>query len=144
MNKESELRWKRRLTQALAGAGCLLIPVSPLYTALAFQTLWNWFLSDAIHGPEISYWQAAGILALASIFKYRDDESYTKEKRWKRALLLMEAALSEEELAKVTKALEEEETGWMGIILEASPSMARTVGVTFALLGGWAIHTFLM
>lgn len=144
MNQESQLRWKARLSQTLAGAGCLLAPISPLYSAFAFQNLWNWFVSDAIHGPEVSYWQAAGILILASFLSYHDYEAYAKEKRWKRVLKLMEAIVSEEDRVKVTKTLDEDEKSWMGIILEASPGIARTVSVTFALVGGWAIHTFLM
>ena len=96
MNKESQLRWKERLSQTLAVVGCLFLPISPLYTAFAFQNLWNWFIPDAIHGPEISYWQAGGILILASILRHHDYEAYAKEKRWKRVLMMMEAVLSEE------------------------------------------------
>ena len=33
----------------------------------AVMALWNWLIPDLFNGPEISYWQAAGILLLSKL-----------------------------------------------------------------------------
>lgn len=142
MTEESTMRWKNRLRAALAMGGCVSLFV-PFYTVFAVETLWNWFLADAIHS-QISYWQSLGILLLVSIFKHRDTVDIRGEIRWRRVIALMEASVPAERLESITESFKKEEDSWVVIVAEMKPSIAEFFRNTIFLVVGWAVHTFLV
>lgn len=52
------------------------------------MTLWNWLIPDLFNGPEIGYWQTAGLFILAKILfaGISPGKKYSKshDDKWKR------------------------------------------------------------
>jgi hypothetical protein len=143
MITETKKRWKQRLAVSLTGAGCILTPITPFYTAFVVQSLWNWFLADTLHAT-ISYWQSCGILIIVSLIRYTDNREYLEDTRWERATAMLEAALPAESLAAVNETFREKNESWAAVFALASRLVAKAIAATFALGAGWVVHTFLI
>jgi hypothetical protein len=52
---------------ALAGAGIAAITLFVFIGGTAVQLLWNWLLPALFGVPEVTFWQALGVLALSRI-----------------------------------------------------------------------------
>ena len=67
--------------------GAIFVTVAIFVT----QYLWNWLVPDLFNGPEISFWQTAGLLALSKILfsglgchhKDKKEKMRCKKEGWK-------------------------------------------------------------
>lgn len=144
MTEEAKARWKKRLKVALTGIGCLLIPISPFYSTFVMQNLWNWFVAEAIHAAEISYWRAFGILVVLTVIRYNVENTYEKEMQAPRIYRMVETLLSPEARAELHKSFEVEDQSWSATIAGVNPQVGKTILNTVALAAGWGVHTFLI
>jgi len=109
-------------------------------TPFVVMSLWNWFVSPAIHGGEISYVQAIGFLVLLYVTRI---QIYTSaDENWGRLFTVLEAILPEHASGKAREAIKEGKgSDWKG-------DLGRTIGklIAYALILalGWGLHTFLM
>jgi hypothetical protein len=144
MTEESKKRWQNRLKMALTTSGCVTIPLAPFYSAFVVQSLWNWFVTGAIHGAELAYWQSLGILIVVSVLRHRDVQTFGEEMRWERALAMMEVTVPEEKRPELEESLKKYGDSWRATLALTNPSVGRAMVNTIALVAGWVVHTFLM
>jgi hypothetical protein len=144
MTKESKALWKQRVKLSLATLGCLVVPVVPLYTAFVVQNLWNWFVADALHAAEISYWQSLGILIAIFVVRHEAEKSYDKEIKSERLYTMIEALLPEEKRTEFHESFKIEDESWAATLAAVNPMMGKAISNTIAIAVGWGVHTFLM
>jgi hypothetical protein len=84
------------------------MPVTPFYTAFVVQTLWNWFVAEAIHASEISYWQSFGILILVVLLTVKEDTEHTVENRFNRLSTMIKSLVPAEKLAELEESFNKE------------------------------------
>lgn len=118
------------------------------YTAFVLQNLWNWFIAGAIHGVELSFWQAGGILLVVMLIRHEPSKEDTAEKdkeRWTRLLAMMKEAVPEHRRIYLEEPPKEQKNSWKDIAKTASGPLLEKVGLnTSMLIIGWLIHSFLM
>ncbi|PWU04164.1 MAG: hypothetical protein C5B51_17335 [Terriglobia bacterium] len=144
MTEDSKARWKRRFKLATIMGGCWLAPVVPFYTAFVVQNLWNWFLADALHASTISYWQSFGILLGFWLLAQAKESESGNETRWNRAFSMLEAIVPQENLTILKETFRKEDESWPAIVAAVAPQTRMAIANSFALLIGWATHTFLI
>jgi hypothetical protein len=144
MTEESKQLWKEGLKTTLGFAGCGYAVIGPFYTAFVVQTLWNWFVAEALHSAEISYWQAFGMLILVMVLSRRDTDKYEREIRWKQTKTMLEECLTPARRYTLQEEFKKEESSWAEIISRSDAPLGKAVLNTFALLAGFAVHTFLI
>ncbi len=117
--------------------GCIGTIVSLLYRFYAVQKLWNWFVAEAIHGSEISYFQAIGIVLLFGLLKFSagqiKDATHSKT-----ILSYLEAAATATEELRVGRNRSVEK------FLTKFEPLVELLIITLPLLGGFLVHTFFM
>ena len=52
------------------------LPIAPFHTTFVIQSLWNWFVADALHAAELSYSQAVGILIVVAVLRHNAENTY--------------------------------------------------------------------
>jgi len=115
--------------------------VGGLYTALAAQHLWNWFVARPLNA-SLTYWEAYGITLLIGLLFSREGEQWADDARWEAADVMMHAAVPHGLRDYVESEL-------MGVKAGVDVSMAflvfnKAAGNSVTLAIGWAIHSFLM
>ncbi len=139
-------RWRERVGKAVLGLGCVLAPITPFYTTFVLQNLWNWFIPETVHGAEISYWQAGGILLIVSLLRFtreKVDKSEEEGQRWKGLTEMVKETLPEHRRIYADDP-PKEGNSWRDILEGADPLLGKAVFNTSTLIIGWVIHTFLM
>ena len=111
----------------------------PFYMAFVVEKLWNWFLAAAFRGPDVSYWQALGLMIIIYLLK---DNTVDEKANWIRLFVIVEACVPDEHLHSVWETVEESGTRPWYVLVE--PQVEKAVHSTCFLGVGWAIHTFLM
>jgi hypothetical protein len=110
------------------------------YTAFVVQNLWNWFVAEAVHGTEISYWRTLGFMILIYVLRHYGSLELEREERWKQLLMMVEACVPPENKQEVRFANQK---------LKSQNSINNTTSIGEAAIGtialglGWVIHTFL-
>jgi hypothetical protein len=109
------------------------------YTALVFETLWNWFAVQALHAPEIGYWTMYGLLILVRMVMGTD--AAFQQLRFEKLTKLITACVPPEKSEEVQQDMKDEKKNlpwtWVGAII------GDALGITFAFGMGWVVHTFL-
>lgn len=60
---------KKNFVLLIIGGLILAIGLFALYLWGA-QSLWNWLIPEIFNGPEVSYWQMAGLMLLVCMFSW--------------------------------------------------------------------------
>src|ERR1019366_6839163 len=111
------------------------------YTTLVLQILWNWFVTTAFHLDEIGYWNMYGLVLLISVVSVRNFE-VAQAHQWFVTQMMIEACIPEAVRAETRAAIDKAKMS------EKAQSNftdgLKVVMATFALVVGWAVHTFLM
>jgi hypothetical protein len=132
---------KRVLKGVGSTTGCLFQIVGAFYKAFAIQSLWNWFLASAIHGEELSYFQALGITMLFFLFTNSVTDKVEEGKRTE----LMQAYIAAVVPPELKDAIDSdrkklEQAVWYNQL----NSFGDVATSTLVLVVGWVIHTFLI
>jgi hypothetical protein len=130
---------KRKAIVMLLVAGIL----RPFYTAFVVQALWNWFVAEAIHASEISYWHSFGMLLLVFVLTAKEDTEHREEKRFDRLSLMVKSLLPTEKLAALEESFKKEDTSSLSRVFAIIDHSKATLNTT-VLVVGWGVHTFLM
>ena len=113
-----------------------LLPfIAFVYVGLVLEDIWNWFLAPAIHGSDISFGQAIGILCFVHLLTFvtRDFE---KQQRWAGTRIVIAACVPEDKLSSVVAALKaQRHARWRD-----TESGARIIFTTEIGALAWIIH----
>ena len=114
-------------------------PLVGLYTTLVLQKLWNWFATEALHVPEISFWLMYGVVLIIELFTAdRSDNSH----EFKTLTTLLDACVPDDKREEVREQLDDM---YSAIWVEAgSKVFGKILSVTWVFVIGWAVHTFLL
>lgn len=116
-------------------------PLISLYTTFVLTQLWNWFATAALHLDEISFWVMYGLVLIISTLKLNAGD-VGDEYRDKAFATLLDACVPDDKKQAVSEEIEAQTQGlWFDIGLRI---FLQTVGLSFTLTLGWAIHTFLV
>jgi hypothetical protein len=107
------------------------------YTTFVLQSLWNWFVAPSLHVSEISYWQMFGLNLLVRVVVEKD--TLLEDKRWDRALTLLQVCVPGEKRAAIEERIEVENEEVRFQL--AAHVGARVVSSTVTLVIGWLVHT---
>jgi hypothetical protein len=132
--------FKRLTTGERAATGCVFAIIQLFYKPFVIQNMWNWFLTGAIHGEDISYFHVFGITILVGLLTNRGEKG-EELKRWDLLQSYVAAMVPPE--SKITidserKTLED------SIWYSNADSFIDLGGSTIFLVIGWGIHSFLM
>ncbi len=118
-----------------------LIFIVSLYTTLVLTILWGWFVSSALHVPEIGFWMMYGIvLVVRLLFDPGVDKMLHEDKRWERLNAAILALAPDDRREDVLAELKEEEVDlW---ILAGATTFSQFVGSSFVLGIGFMVHIF--
>src|SRR5262249_49485116 len=83
--------------------------VLPFYAAFVVQWLWGWFVANALHVEELSYWQTFGFMIFLYLVSTLLTRHFDKEARWERTRIVIAACVPEEKQASVAKAVQKAE-----------------------------------
>lgn len=121
----------------------LVGPLIGLYTTLVIENLWNWFAAESLHLPEISFWVMYGLVLLIGLFAQRfSDPNKEQEYSFKAITTALDACVPEDKKEWVNEQLEDQRKElWFDIGLIA---FLRVLSVTWVLVLGWAVHSFLV
>lgn len=113
--------------------------VISLYTTFVLQNLWNWFVTEAFHLSQVSFWVMYGLVLVVGMFS--DDLRFDENQQFKALATALDACIPEEKREWVNEQLD---TQTKFVWLEAgSAAFGRLVGTTFTLLVAWVVHVFL-
>ena len=76
-----------------------------LYTTFVLMILWNWFVTPTFHTSEMSFWAMFGLLLLVRLVKDDYYERAQDESRWKKLLVMVQAAIPVEKWEVVKEEL---------------------------------------
>ena len=77
-------RWSRGARLRFAAAAVVLVPLLLALFAAATMWLWNWLMPAIFHLPEITIWQAAGLVVLSRILFRGGGFGGHGRRHWKR------------------------------------------------------------
>ena len=129
--------------------GSIFGSIIGLYTTFVIQNLWNWFATSAFHVSEISFWRMYGFVLLVSLFTTQPPHEVSDDPQWKMMWIVLEACVPDDKRAMLKDQIDDhiqnlERNFWVEAILKGFPMALSTVlANTFALVIGWAVHTFL-
>ena len=152
MDQEQKVLFELSSREFLSTGTALLVLgfLVPFYTTLVIQTLWNWFVVDALHAASISYWQALGLVMLVNLLMYRSTHNVDEEKleeRLEQTLAIVQLCVPDEKAMASAKAVKEAQIGkggLLGLLGIFNRELDEVVRGTIALGIGWTVHTFLM
>ena len=120
-------------------AWCVGVVVA-LYTTFVLQNLWNWFVVEAFHTSEVSFWVMYGIVLVVGLLTEKD--SFTEDQQLKMLAAMVETCVPADKRDALDEQLKFQAD--FGVWLEAGfRSLAKVGGNTFVLGIGWLVHTFL-
>jgi hypothetical protein len=119
----------------------LIGPLVGLYRTFVLQKLWNWFAAGALSLPVISFWVMYGLVLIIGILttNYSDKQ---QERNFKILWIILDACVPDDKKESVREELDE-----MGKNIWIEVGFIVIGGIldfTWALLLGWAVHTFLL
>jgi hypothetical protein len=115
-------------------------PLISLYTTFVLQQLWNWFATEALHLPKISYWVMYGLVLIIVTFTSNPGD-VQREYTFKAIGIALDACVPIDQKEWVREQLEDQNSGiWGDIALKV---FSRILGATCTLVIGWAVHMFL-
>lgn len=118
-----------------------ITPLISLYTTLVLKNLWNWFATEALHLPEISFWVMYGLVLIIGMLT-ANDGGIEQEYAFKAFGVALDACVPEDKKECVSEQLEDLQKGiWSDIGWKL---FSRILGATCTLGIGWAVHTFLV
>jgi hypothetical protein len=116
-------------------------PLISLYTTFVLKNLWNWFATEALHLPEISFWVMYGLVLIIGMFTSNAGD-IEQEYRSKALVTCLDACVPEDKKEWVREQLDNQQRGiWVDIGMKV---FWRIIGATFTLVIGGAVHTFLL
>jgi hypothetical protein len=121
--------------------GLLAWPFAGLFEALVLKCLWNWFATEALHLPKISFWAMYGFILVFGVLTAKGT-GREQERKFRALTTSMEACVPESKKEWVRKQLDEQKKPrWndFGEVLSV-----RVLGPAFMLGIGWAVHRFLL
>lgn len=138
---------RRRLNQGMKElrrtlAIVLLVgPLISLYTTFVLKNLWNWFATEALHLPEISFWVMFGLVLIIGMFTSNFGH-IEQEYGFKSIGTALDACVPEDKRDWVREQLEDQQKAIWGDI--GMKLFSRIFGATCTLVIGWAVHAFLL
>jgi|SRR5579864_1305878 len=113
------------------------------YYAFALMLMWNWFVAQGLHLPELSFVQALGFIWTISLLRGIPDESSPiSGKRWDLLFSVLEYCIPEKKIETVRELIKEKTEGvWAEL---AGLVFGQAVGITVTLGLGWTAHTFFL
>lgn len=126
---------------------CVLPGIAtPFYTSFVVQILWNWFVVEALHAPNISYFHALGLLIVIHVLKYTESVSKhaDDDKHWHRVEAMIDACVPQQRRdatnAEIIAVDKQSEPTW----LIALSIFEKPIVNTLALGAGFLVHEFLI
>ena len=75
--------------------------------------LWNWLVPDLFSGPEITFWQSAGLLLLSKIlFSGFNKKKHAMSHKWKRDFAMRMSMMSDDEKEKLREKMRSKWGHW--------------------------------
>jgi hypothetical protein len=113
------------------------------YYAFALMLMWNWFVAEGLHFPELSFVRALGLVWTINLLKGTlDASSPTTSNRWELLFSVLDHCVPEDKAQIVRDVIKEKtETVWAGLF---GSVFGQAIGVTFTLGLGWTAHTFFL
>ena len=119
----------------------LVGPLISLYSTFVLMNLWNWFATEALHLPEISFWVMYGLVLIVGMLTWKPDDK-ANEYSLKGLTICVDACVPEDQKQSVSEQLKDQYEGiWMDV---GWTVFSRILDVTFTLVLGWAVHRFLL
>jgi hypothetical protein len=119
----------------------LVGPLVGLYTTFVLENLWNWFATDALHLPAVSFWVMYGLVLIIGMFSSSGSD-FEQEHRFKVLATVLDACVPEEKRELVTEQLDEHQSSmWADVGFKI---FGRVLGITWTLVVGWGVHTFFL
>ncbi|HTQ61141.1 MAG TPA: hypothetical protein VMI32_13005 [Candidatus Solibacter sp.] len=109
------------------------------YITFVVKSLWNWFAVPSLNAPQISYWTTYGLVLLIRLLADRND--FKELEVSNRLSMMIDACVPEEKRTELTERLVAEDKGLAGRL--GGGVIGEALGVSFTLMLGWAVHTFL-
>jgi hypothetical protein len=113
------------------------------YYAFALMLMWNWFVAQGLHLPELSFVEALGIIWTISLLRGTPSEaSPVSSKRWELLFSVLDHCVPENKIEAVRELIKESTEGvWAELI---GGAFGQAFGTTVILGLGWTAHTFFM
>lgn len=113
------------------------------YYALALMLMWNWFVAEGLHFPELGFVRALGLIWMISLLRGTPDESSpATSKRWDLLFSVLDHCVPEDKAEMVRAVIKQKtENVWTDLF---GSILGQAIGVTFTLGLGWTAHTFFM
>jgi hypothetical protein len=93
----------------------LMWPLSGLYTAFVLKNLWNWFATEALHLPEISFWVMYGLVLIIGMFRANYDDGDIEQKNTFKAMAIaVDACVPEDRREWAREQLEDQQKRHLG------------------------------
>jgi hypothetical protein len=94
----------------------LLVLVIGSAMIAAVMLLWNWLIPDLFNGPEITFWQAAGLLLLSKIlfvgFYGKGKKHWGEHRTWKKEFIRKVSDMSPDEREKLKQSMRSKWGHW--------------------------------
>jgi hypothetical protein len=110
------------------------------YTAFVLTMLWDWFVTEAFHVSEISYWNMYGLVLIFRLLR-PTDEAAVYEQKWERLMKIVESCIPEEKRMETLKEIDKDSLGMNAQLMIANAT--GLIGSTVTLIIGWFVHTIL-
>ena len=112
-----------------------------LYTTFVLQSLWNWYVTEAFHLPQISFWVMYGIVLVIGMFADRESKRFAEQQQFAVLANAIDACIPDEKRALVKEQHAEQEKQMWGEV--GIGIFRKAIGNTFTLVVGWIVHSFL-
>lgn len=111
-----------------------------LYTTFVLQQLWNWFVTEAFHFSQISFWVMYGIVLIIGMFSY--NPKLEEQQQFKALATGLDACVPDERRESVNEQIKEQtDQIWVDAGFHV---FGKVVSNTISLALGWAVHAFLV
>jgi hypothetical protein len=114
--------------------------IGNLYLTFVLQNLWNWFVSEAFHVSQISFWVLYGLVLMVRTFV--TEERPEEQRKFRSLEIAIDACIPRDKREFVEKHLQEQkEAVWAEAGIAA---FSDFIGNTISLGIGWGVHIFLV